>query len=282
MEAERVPLSTRYPWLYGPSVAFHRTVRRAHNLNRHHHARRRPEVATPHPVAAHGSILLRRLAGVDMELQENKRSNLELAVPPLDGRVIRPGEHLSFWRCIGNPTARRGYLPGLVLHADHLAAGVGGGLCQLSNLIYWLVLHTPLTVVEHHHHGNDVFPDSGRVLPFGSGATVFFNYVDLVIRNDTADDYRLHLWLTDEELRGEFLAAALPPLAYHVREEDHRFFRDQGRVHRENRLYQVAVDRRTGAEVSSRLIRHNIFPVLYEVEPALVEDEQPAAMRSRP
>lgn len=259
--------------MYGPSVAFHRVVRRTRNANRRRHAVLRPQIVTPHLVAAHSSVVMRRLAGVDMELQENKRRNLALSIPHIDGRVIRPGEQLSFWRCIGNPTARRGYLPGLVLHSDHLEAGTGGGLCQLSNLMYWLVLHTPLTVVEHHHHGNDVFPDSGRILPFGSGATVFFNYVDLVIGNDTADDYRLHMWLTEDDLHGEFRATAPGPLAYHVREEDHRFFRDGARVYRENRLYQVAIDRRTGKEVSSRLIAHNVFPVLYEVEPALLSGQ---------
>ncbi|MFJ8513275.1 VanW family protein [Lysinibacillus xylanilyticus] len=47
--------------------------------------------------------------------------------------------------------------------------GVGGGICQLANLLYWMALHTPLIVTERHHHSFDPFPDSGRTLPFGSG-----------------------------------------------------------------------------------------------------------------
>ena len=50
--------------------------------------------------------------------------------------------------------------------------GCGGGLCQLSNLIFWMTLHTPLEVKERHRHGYDVFPDSNRTQPFGSGAIV--------------------------------------------------------------------------------------------------------------
>ena len=29
-------------------------------------------------------------------------------------------------------------------------SGVGGGLCQLANMVHWLVLNSPLTVTELH------------------------------------------------------------------------------------------------------------------------------------
>lgn len=44
-----------------------------------------------------------------------------------------------------------------------------------------MALHTPLTVTERHRHGYDVFPDAERTIPFGSGATCFYNYGDLMI-----------------------------------------------------------------------------------------------------
>nr|WP_241774663.1 MULTISPECIES: VanW family protein [Lysinibacillus] len=28
--------------------------------------------------------------------------------------------------------------------------GIGGGICQLANLLYWMALHTPLIVTERH------------------------------------------------------------------------------------------------------------------------------------
>ena len=67
-------------------------------------------------------------------------------------------------------------------------AGVGGGICQLANLLHWMVLHSPLTVVERSEHSFDPFPDNGRVLPWGVGCSIAYNYVDLVVRNDTVDD----------------------------------------------------------------------------------------------
>ncbi len=44
-----------------------------------------------------------------------------------------------------------------------------GGICQLSNLIHWMVLHSPLQVVERANHSFDPFPDEGRVLPLVLG-----------------------------------------------------------------------------------------------------------------
>ena len=70
----------------------------------------------------------------------------------------------------------------MVLHYGSFQTGIGGGLCQLSNLIYWMTLHTPLTVTERYRHSFDVFPDSRRTQPFGSGATCSYNYLDLQIK----------------------------------------------------------------------------------------------------
>lgn len=260
-------LSERYPAIYPLSVRVHRVERRtrdvAHPFER---ARPRSGVETPFRVARHSSPVLRRLGEVDMELQHNKARNLALAVPSLDGVVLRPGEEVSLWRSVGYPSARRGFLPGLVLVHGHMSRSVGGGLCQLANLLHWMVLHSPLEVTEHHHHGYDPFPDSGRVLPFGSGATIFYNYVDYRFRNPGPQTYRLRLWLDADRLHGELWSDEMPALAYHVEEEGHRFhLRDGGRVFRENWLYRSAHDRRTGGQVSRTLLAHNDFPVLYEV-----------------
>lgn len=268
-----MPVSERHPGLYALSVGCHRAARRLDwMLEATPHSRIEELPRTPARVAAHSSILLRSLSGVDMDLQRNKVHNLRLAIAHLDGRVLRPGQRLSFWRSIGNPSARTGYLPGLVLIGGRFDSATGGGLCQLSNLLYWMALHTPLEVVEHHHHGFDVFPDSGRVLPFGSGATVFYNYVDLVLANPTALTFRLRTWLTETKLCGAFEADEAPALAYHVRELGHRFFEEGGRVYRENRLLRVAVDRANGDPVSTEEIAHNVFPVMYPVARRLLSE----------
>lgn len=126
-----------------------------------------------------------------MQLQENKAVNLALAVKHIDGLLIRPGETFSVWRQVGRTTKRKGYKEGLTIAKGAPSQGIGGGLCQLSNLIHWMVLHSELTITEHHHHdGLDLFPDFGRQIPFGTGTSISYNYIDYRVRNDTTNTYQ--------------------------------------------------------------------------------------------
>ncbi len=188
---------------------------------------------------SHRTILLRKLKDVEMQYQYNKIINLKLAALRLNGIVIRPGEVFSYWKLIGKPSYRKGYVDGMVLQGGSFHYGPGGGLCQLSNLIYWMVLHTPLTVVERHRHGYDVFPDANRTQPFGSGATCFYPYGDLMIRNDTTEDFQLCVWLDEEYLNGEIRASSPSAHTYKIIEKNH-VMRSEfwGGFSRHNELYR--------------------------------------------
>lgn len=173
-------------------------------------------------IFTHSTPLLRKLKDVDMYLQYNKITNLKLAVTKLNKVVIKPGETFSYWRLIGRPSYRKGYLDGLVLCADgSFKPGVGGGLCQLSNLIYWMTLHTPLTVKERYRHSHDVFPDVNRTQPFGTGATCSYNYLDLQVYNDTTSEYQLIVKVTEDSLVGEWRCSEPCKYTYEVYEKEH-------------------------------------------------------------
>ncbi len=155
-------------------------------------------------IAAHASPLYRDLVGMPDELQRNKVVNLRLAAARLDGVVVLPGERLSFWRLVGKPSRRRGFVDGAVLSHGRVVPGVGGGLCQITNLLYWLTLHTPLTVVERWRHSYDVFPDADRTQPFGSGATCAFPALDLQIENRTLVPFVLRIVVAHGRLHGSW------------------------------------------------------------------------------
>lgn len=175
----------------------------------------------PIVIFSHSTPLLRELKKVDMWLQYNKITNLQIAIPNLDCILIEPGEILSYWKLIGKPTRRKGYLPGMQLDNGSFKAATGGGLCQLSNLIYWMTLHTPLTVVERWRHSYDVFPDSNRTQPFGSGATCSYNYIDLQLKNNQQKPFLLHLYLTDTHLVGEWRSTTPLECKYEIYERNH-------------------------------------------------------------
>lgn len=217
-----------------------------------------------HAAAQHSTILLRKLKDVDMSYQHNKVKNLKIAIKRLNGIVINPGETFSYWQLIGRPTAKKGYVEGMVLHYGSFKKGVGGGLCQLSNLIYWMTLHTPLTVTERHRHSFDVFPDSSRTQPFGSGATCAFNFLDLQIKNETDTPYQLYLYLTDTHLVGEWRTVMEPLYTYEVYEKEHAITPAYwGGYLRHNTIYRRVFNRQKQL-VDDQYITENHAIMMYE------------------
>lgn len=192
----------------------------------------------PFQVKEHKTILRRQLKDVDMWYQENKIINLKIAIKRLNGITLKPGETFSYWKLIGRTSKRKGYTEGMVLHYGTFKPGLGGGLCQLSNLIYWITLHTPLSVKERHRHSYDVFPDSKRTQPFGSGATCAYNYLDLQIFNKTKNTFQLCLYVTDKHLIGEWRAIKPETMTYKVYEQDHKITHEHwGSYVRHNTIY---------------------------------------------
>src|SRR5690348_8569153 len=74
------------------------------------YARYRSASRLPYQAASHETLLLRKLANVDMWMQHNKVKNLSLAAQRMDGLILKPGETFSYWRTIGKPTRSKGYL----------------------------------------------------------------------------------------------------------------------------------------------------------------------------
>ncbi|WP_366923107.1 VanW family protein [Metallumcola ferriviriculae] len=228
------------------------------------YAQKRETDLLPLTVFTHQTPLIRKLRNVDMQLQYNKIKNLKLAVSNINGIIIEPGEAFSYWRLIGKPTRAKGYLEGMVLFYGTFTPGVGGGLCQLSNLIYWMTLHTPLTITERHRHSFDVFPDVNRSQPFGSGATCFYNYLDLQIRNDTEQSYQLRVYLTDKLLVGEWCTQKQPLSKYEVYEKDHWISHEYwGGYLRHNTIYRK-VSNLNGDLLDDEFITENHAIMMYE------------------
>lgn len=239
------------PLTFRISAAKERVRRHVQDLtSRQRFAREQSGEDLPVLIHEHSSLIRRRLGGVDMTLQENKAVNLSLAAPLLDGILIRQG---------------------LTLTRGRTGSGVGGGMCQLSNLIHWMVLHTPLTIVEHYHHdGVDLFPDHERRVPFGTGSSICYNYLDYRFRNDTDRCYQLRVRVEGEYLLGELRADRPQPLRYTIRCEGERFVPENGQLYRVGQVWREGADPDTGALRERTLLRENHARVLYE----LPEDKQ--------
>lgn len=230
-------------------------------------AHRRDDTPLPALVYDHNSLIRRTLGTVDMRLQENKAHNLALAAPRVNGILIYPGETFSFWRLVGACTAKRGYREGLTIRKGETGSGFGGGMCQFTNLIHWMVLHTPLTIIEHHHHDDyDLFPDYGRQVPFGVGTSIAYQYLDYRFRNDTDRVFQILVHSDGVYLRGELRADRPLPDSWHIRAQEEYFSRENGIVYRNNVVCRERFDKRTGTCVAREEIKRSHARVLYDTK----------------
>lgn len=226
-------------------------------------AGRSDSLITSYKKFKHQSLILRPLRGVDLQLQHNKRKNLELAAARMDQVVIYPGETFSVWKLVGRPTKRKGYLDGLVLTQGTITKGPGGGLCQLGNLLFWIAGHSPLTITERWRHGFDVFPDVNRSIPFGAGATLAYNYVDLQLTNNTPYCFRIHLWVDETHLHGELLSDTNYSATYILEERNHQIKQQVwGGYSRHNQIIQI--QKNSDGSSSEKLLVENHALMMYE------------------
>lgn len=216
------------------------------------------------------SPLQRAPDGAIATYTEEKIHNLRLACAKVDGLVIAPGEVFSFCRTVGRTTRRQGYRPALELHDGTLQPSVGGGLCQLSNLLFLLALEINAEIVERHRHSYDLFRDVARSVPFGCGATVFYNYIDFQFRNRLPFPVCLHVVVEPPYLCATVRADDPLPCFITIEESDHRFFRAGGTIYRTNCLWRRVIDL-DGHQTQREFLFRNTCRVLYDAED-LLED----------
>lgn len=234
-------------------------------INRKKYVRNFTTETLPYTIYKHNSLIRRRLGNVDMDLQENKAVNLTLAAPKVNGILIKPGEIFSFWRLVGNCTAKKGYLSGLVIKSGKVSQGIGGGMCQFTNLIHWMILHSPLTIIEHHHHNSlDLFPDYGRQIPFGTGTSIMYNYLDYQFINNTELTFQLIVYTNDEYLCGELRSNKELEVTYHIHEGNQNFSKVDKDYYRNNEIYRETIDKNTGKVINRELIIRNHSKVMYD------------------
>ena len=140
--------------------------------------------------------------------EQGKVQNLRVAARVLNGLKIPAGETFSFWKQIGRTTAAKGYVRGRQIQEGCLIPARGGGICQLTNMLYEAALDAGFQIVERHPHTRRV-PGAPANKP---DATVAWNHIDL--RFSPRQDVVLKVELTAEELvvsfRGEQSAKRTP------------------------------------------------------------------------
>ncbi|EHL08296.1 VanW-like protein [Desulfitobacterium hafniense DP7] len=232
-------------------------------LDRNHYAKAKAPEFLPFCIYETKSKLLNENTGMDMKYQENKVFNLRLAAEPVNGLLIRPGETFSFWQRVRYAEKNERYKDGLCVVNDELVTVPGGGLCHLSNLLFWLFLHTPLTIVERHAHEIKDFPSPDEDEPDGVDATIHEGWLDLKVKNDTNLTFQIELSIDGPYIYGRIFMDQAKGYSYEVVNRDKRFLQKEGKIFERVSVCRQVIDNKSKQVISENLLYTDVFEIGY-------------------
>ena len=110
---------------------------------------------------------------------QNRNTNIRLSAEAINGRVVQPGETLSFNECTGERTSAKGYREAGAISGGVLVDATGGGVCQTSSTLFNAVVRADLEIVERSEHS---WPST--YVPKGEDAAVDWPRLDFVFKNN--------------------------------------------------------------------------------------------------
>jgi vancomycin resistance protein YoaR len=127
----------------------------------------------------------------------SRTANLVTASNTINGTLLKPGETFSLNGVLGERTEAKGYREGYVIEGGRLVKGVGGGISQVSTVVYNLAWFSGATLVEHTPHTFYI-----SRYPEGREATVYWPTVDNTFTNSTPHGMLIQMWVADSQVHG--------------------------------------------------------------------------------
>ncbi len=142
------------------------------------------KITTPEVTLATLSIdvfpdVLSRAEGMYDVTNYNRANNLTIAGEKLNEIVIAPGETFSYNKTLGARTIEAGYKEAAIYVGGKVVDGLGGGICQISTILYNAVLEANLEIVERKCH--QFLPSYAKA---GLDATVAYGSIDFRFKNN--------------------------------------------------------------------------------------------------
>ena len=134
----------------------------------------------------------------------DRNTNIALSAAALNGRMVLPGETLSFNDCTGQRTGEKGYREAGAIAGGVLVDDTGGGVCQTSSTLFNAVVRADLEIVTRYAHS---WPSS--YVNKGEDATVNWPSLDFVFRNNGQFPVFVVAWYANQEVTVEIYGQML-------------------------------------------------------------------------
>jgi len=115
---------------------------------------------------------------------KSRNANINQACEYIDGVILNPGEEFSYNEHVGMTTAERGFQEATVIIRGQYAQGLGGGICQVSTMLYGAAVKANMEITSRRAHA---WPSN--YVDVGLDATVDYGSIDFKFRNTS--DYQI-------------------------------------------------------------------------------------------
>lgn len=119
--------------------------------------------------------------------------NIKLGMSKINGKIVKPDEEFSFKKTMGPVLESLGFKEAKSFLNGEVVLGIGGGICQVSTILFEGILQSGLPVTERHNHTFSV-----SYYKKGLDATVSQYGPDLKFKNDTGYDLEIKGYTTEE------------------------------------------------------------------------------------
>ncbi|GAB3081877.1 VanW family protein [Intrasporangium mesophilum] len=128
---------------------------------------------------------------------KTRTNNLVVATRTINGTYVPPGGTFSLNGVLGERTEDKGYADGTVIINGRLTRGTGGGVSQVSTVIYNMAYFAGADILEFTPHAFFI-----PRYPEGREATVYWPSIDNKWKNDTSFGMLLQTWVEDGYVHG--------------------------------------------------------------------------------
>lgn len=120
-------------------------------------------------------------------------NNVRKAAEAVDGMILMPGEEFSYNEALGERTAANGYMEAGAYSDGETVQEYGGGICQVSSMMYYCALYANLDITYRYYH---YFPVS--YVPPGLDATVSWGGPEFKFVNDRDFPIKIVAYVEDD------------------------------------------------------------------------------------
>jgi len=128
--------------------------------------------------------------------EENRNTNIALAVQSINGKIVQPGETFSYNEAVGPTIEERGYKKSTVYANGVKKENFGGGVCQVSTTLHNAAKEAGMEIIERHDHSLPVtYAESGEE------AATSYGVIDFKFKNNQQHPIKIVSSVSEGKIR---------------------------------------------------------------------------------